>query len=261
MIHSNNDDLVAVVREMARPTTPRELELRGVRTVRSIGMGAVSQLIEKAVNRTLMKRTIGGLSEGEREPLVEEAQREFAQQLAELQTLKDSRELVERQRARVRADLASLDESEVAPDPSTPEITAARAAERRCELRARIQAVLQTLAGEPQPNPQALRRTADDLTALFDEHEQAALDEQGRRLEARIELEKRRVAKLVATLETTEIVLAELARAKDLQRGMASIYPAVKGISVDEADYQRKIALLRGIFDSNLSLHDAIPSR
>jgi chromosome segregation ATPase len=257
MIHSNNDDLVAVVRELARPTTPRELELRGVRPVRSIGMGAVSLLIEKAVNRTLMKRTIGGLAEGEREPLIEEARQEFAQQLAELQTLKDSRELVERQRARVRADLDALDESAVAPEPPAPEIAAARAAERRRELRARIQAVLQTFADAPQ----ALPRITDELTALFDEHERAALDEQRRRLEARIELEKRRVAKLVATLETTEVVLAELARAKDLARGMASIYPAVKGISVDEADYQRKIALLRRIFDSNLTLHDAIPSR
>jgi hypothetical protein len=257
MIHKLNDELLAVVRELARPTTPRELESRGVRHIRSIGLGAVSLLIEKAVNRTLMKRTIGGLAASELGELRAEAEEEFAHQLAELQARSHSRRLVEKQRATVRADLAALRES-VAETPAapSPEVVAVQAAGRQRELRLRIQDLLAPLERAAPENAPVTRDIADELAQLFEEYEQRSLDESRRELEACLELEQRRIAKLVATLEKTEAVLARIARMKDVEHGLASIYRTVQGLSVDEGDYQRKLGLMRAIFDSNVRLHE-----
>ena len=51
------------VRRWARPTTVEELQARGVRKVRSVSMTRIAGLLEKAVNRALVQRTIGDMGE------------------------------------------------------------------------------------------------------------------------------------------------------------------------------------------------------
>ena len=61
-----NQALTDVVRRWARPTTPEELAQRGVARLRSVSLSRVANLIEKAVNRTLLARTIGDPGDSER---------------------------------------------------------------------------------------------------------------------------------------------------------------------------------------------------
>ncbi len=52
-----NEELTDAVRRWARPTTADELKKRGVR-LRSLSLTRVASLIEKAVNRTMIARTL-----------------------------------------------------------------------------------------------------------------------------------------------------------------------------------------------------------
>ena len=54
-----NEALTDAVRRLARPTTPDELKRRGVSSVRSLSLSRVAALIDKAVNRTMIARTLG----------------------------------------------------------------------------------------------------------------------------------------------------------------------------------------------------------
>jgi hypothetical protein len=257
--HEINTDLVDVVRELARETTPQELQRRGVRNIRSIGISQVSLLIEKAVNRTLMKRTIGGLSDVELGALVAEAEAEFTAQLAELEVLADSRKLVERQREQVHQDLAALRDAPApeapadgdgASGPSAAEIEA----ERVRDLRLQIQALLLPLYDPNARNRPGVRRLAEQVMALCVADREAALAAQKIAYQDEILQLERRVAKLVQSLETTEKVLDELAKMKDVEHGIASIYRTVQGLATGAFDREKKIEMLERIFLANLDL-------
>ena len=58
-----NDQVTQVVRRWSRNTTLAELKERGVETVRTVRMSEVTGLIEKAVNRALLERTLGDPSD------------------------------------------------------------------------------------------------------------------------------------------------------------------------------------------------------
>ena len=58
-----NDQVTQVVRRWSRNTTLAELKERGVETVRTVRMSRVAGLIEKAVNRALLERTLGDPSD------------------------------------------------------------------------------------------------------------------------------------------------------------------------------------------------------
>ena len=58
-----NEELTAVLRRWGRESTPAELEARGVRRVRSVSLRNVAGLLEKAVNRTLIRRTLDGATD------------------------------------------------------------------------------------------------------------------------------------------------------------------------------------------------------
>src|SRR6185369_11198506 len=68
-----NTALAEAVREFGAPTTPQKLEELGLHKVRYVPVRKISEMIEKAVNRTILERTLGGES-GELGALVEHAQ-------------------------------------------------------------------------------------------------------------------------------------------------------------------------------------------
>lgn len=68
-----NESIGKALRELTRPTTPRELEARGVHRLRSIPLSQVSRMIEFALDQALSEH-VGELSEGERLEVVEVAE-------------------------------------------------------------------------------------------------------------------------------------------------------------------------------------------
>lgn len=260
MLHATNEELLEVVRELARPTTPHELELRGIRHVRSIGLNEISLLIEKSVNRTLMKRTIGALREPELDELVGAAEAEFGAQLAELEELADSHAFIERQRAKVREDLDSV-RSAIAQRERSDLRGLAEQAEadlaRERDLRLAIQALLLPLRDGGTQRP-GVRRVAEQLLALIDRNEERALAAQRCAHDDDVQLLERRVAKLIASLENAEQALAELAKRKDVEHGIASIYRTVQGLAHSELDREKKLEALERLFRSNLNLRSLV---
>jgi hypothetical protein len=244
-----NPALDDALREMGRATTPADLERRGVKRLRAVGMREVSLLIERAVNRTLVERTLA-VPHSVVEDLVQAAQAEFLEQLKGLTDLTDSRELVERHKREWRKSLAELrlrvaerrgfleQRRAAGPDPHAEREFAALAErqigvdlapERRAELVARLTAL----------HVRGLEQAADDLRRLHD----AELVQLERRLE-----------KLVASLEGVEQALerAALTRAADL--GIESIYKSVQGLPAAERARELKSALMSSIFEANLEL-------
>jgi chaperonin cofactor prefoldin len=257
MLHAPNDDLIEVVRELARSTTPQELQSRGVRRVRSIGVDDLSLLIEKAINRTLLRRTIGGIDDRELDALVSETNAEFVAQLAEYEALGDSRERLERQRAKVRSDLDELRQVIAERVERDPAEQAAADEQRAHDLRLSVQALLLPLY-DPDRRKPGVRRVAEQILGLFEESTRRALEERESAREREIEQLHRRVAKLIASLEATEKVLGEVAKMKDVEHGIASIYRTVQGLAQGDLAREKKRDALERIFQSNLTLRSLV---
>jgi hypothetical protein len=250
-------DLIEVVRRVARPATLEELQSRGVRKVRSVELEAISLLIERAVNRTLMRRTIGGIDEAEVHALAAETDAELARQLAAVARSADSRGLIEAHRESVRAELAALRASIAERERRAPPDSASSASEDAAsatELRLKVQALLLPLLDAGSGRRPGVRRTAERLAALFAEDKAAALALQRRALEADVDVLERRVAKLVESLEATERVLEEVARMKGIEHGIASIYRTVQGLAANALEREKKRAMRERIFLSNVEL-------
>jgi len=242
-----NAALDDALREMGRPTTPEDLARRGVKRVRSVGMREVSLLIERAVNRTLVERTLS-VAPREVEALVDAAQGEFTRQLKGLTDLADSRELVERHRSEWRQNLDEL-RRRVAErrgfleqrEPIDPR------AER--EYAARVEARLAD-AVAPERRDELVRA----LTALHGEALARALDGRRREHDAELSRLERRLEKLVASLEGAERALERAASTRAADLGVESIYRSVQGLPSGERARELKSALMASIFEANLEL-------
>ncbi len=65
---------------------------------------------------------------------------------------------------------------------------------------------------------------------------------------------ERRIAKLTNSLELTEEELKKMAKAKNIDLGVGSIYRSVQGLSGEDNDYETKKELMSSIFAANLAL-------
>ena len=76
----------------------------------------------------------------------------------------------------------------------------------------------------------------------------------------RIDLLERRLAKLTHLLGVTEEELQRVAAMKGIDMGIASIYRSVQGLSSDAANRERKIEMMKTIFQANLELKNKLSS-
>jgi diguanylate cyclase (GGDEF)-like protein len=75
----------------------------------------------------------------------------------------------------------------------------------------------------------------------------------------RIDLLERRIAKLVHLLGVTEEELQRIAAMKGIDLGIASIYRSVQGLASDASQRERKLAMMREIFEANIELKRRTP--
>ncbi len=254
-----NSALTNALAEIGRATTPAELERRGVKKLRSVGLAEISLLIERAVNQTLIERTLSVTSPKELAEYVDQATREFTRQAHNLQSLADSRALLQDHRKtvqleldRLRADLASRRGFAESREP----ISAAEALGLEPgQLRKLIDARLQALAAAASSAPEDLAsRTAEALQALFEQLSGQALGEQRRKYDLELDQLERRIAKLIQSLEQTEKALAHLQHLVSLDPGLESIYKTVQGLDPNEGDNRTKQAVLEKVFLENIEL-------
>lgn len=269
-----NPAFEAALQELGRTTTPEDLRRRGVRSVTSIDKADVARLIEISVNRTLLARTLGGLSDEERRFVIDAAGEAFSGDVRTMQDLASSRATIQRDRRDIQDELELL-KRELAPaevdegDPGAggagfEELRERDAARRLRSLRLRVQARLLPVFDRLPPGGPTLRATVLELMAVFaQEHEQAlarerdSLARERDSMAGRVEQLERRIGKLMRSLEETETVLARVAGMKDLEQGIESIYRKVQGLSPADADQERKLDMMRTIFEANLELRAA----
>jgi hypothetical protein len=252
-----NPALEAALFQLARTTTPDQLLRRGVRSVLSVGKRDVSRLIEITVNRTLLARTLGGLSEEERRFVIDAAEEAFSGDVRNMNDLAQARETLQRDGREIQSELEELKRRlEGGPDgaPGFEELRDQETAERFKPLRLRIQARLLPIFDRLPPGGPTLRATVTDLLAVFaQEHEQGLRVERESVADDMQQLE-RRIAKLMKTLAETEEVLARVAKMKDLEDGIESVYRTVQGLAPSESQRERKLAMMRSIFEANLEM-------
>jgi len=242
--------------KLGQHTTPEQLRRRGVRRVLSVHRADVSRLIEMAVNRTLMERTIGGLSEADRRFVIDEAHDRFNEGLRTIHDLQTSRAEVTADREELRSELEELRRG-LEPQRGFEEQFEKQRAAREAELKAlrlKIQARLLPIFDRLPPGGPTLRATALELLELFVSERDHALAAQRETLAGQVEQLERRISKLMKSLELTEQALERVANAKDLEFGIESIYRDVQGLNAGEGDSERKQQMLAVIFEANLKL-------
>jgi hypothetical protein len=244
-----NPALDDALREMGRATTPADLERRGVKRLRAVGMREVSLLIERAVNRTLVERTLAVPHEVV-EDLVAGAQAEFLKQLKGLTDLTDSRELVERHKREWRQSLAEL-RLRVAERRGFLEQLRAAGPDPRAEREFAALAERQ-IGGELDPVRRA--ELVARLTALHLRGLKQEADDLRREHDMELVLLERRLEKLVASLEGVELALERAAATRAADLGIESIYKSVQGLPSAERARELKSALMASIFEANLEL-------
>jgi len=248
---SLNEELTRAVRRWARPTTPGELAARGVERVHTVSLTKVAALLEKAVNRTLIRRTLDGvpddavsLSSSAREEFVRLA-RGAAQDTARIAERATS--TLDRLRAELKRRRAAL-EVEAAVPHSLHDLRETAAVEERVrELFVRF--------SRDHAIPMDLERGVIRVVReAFDEVQQVAREarQQGHRRE--IELLDRRVTKLQALLSETEAELVRVRESKAGDAGVPSVYDRVQGLAPTDTLRERKGALMAAIFAANMEL-------
>lgn len=266
-----NDQVTQVVRRWSRNTTLAELKERGVETVRTVRMSEVTGLIEKAVNRALLERTLGdpsdlgdAFSRSARDAFVKLVQERaegnsVVQVPAEAPMLTSGsmdgtagtalerlkRDLRERRR------ILGEEQKRLAQDVRVP-------GPGDHELEVTLTRLFGAWGGNPK-KPSALESEVMrvGVAALQRERQlgQQALLDENRRIVDRLE---QRVRKLSRTLEETrgELVQA-LEKPADpigngyLPRGMQVLPPP-------EAPNEKKTALLSALFEANVELRAAL---
>ncbi len=248
---SLDNTLTSTIRRWAKPTTPRELEARGVKRVRSVSMSRIASLIEKAINRELIARTLDGdtddalsLSVNAREGFLELARGEMSggvdvgadsSALADLDRLRGEleasrAELEERGRIRSGAEVGVEDEA--------------------LELRLRAVFASRPGAADPELERDVVQAALDELSEMRGraaERRQA----EGRRETRQLE---RRIAKLAGLLEQTEGELRRTRARGAPDPGVASIYAEVQGLDAGDGRHEQKKDLMKCIFEANLEL-------
>lgn len=245
-----NKALTQAVREFGAPTTPQQLEDRGVQRLRHVSLAQVSDMIEKAVNRTIMERTIGGMT-ADLGSFADRAQEGLLGLLKGVEEVAASRGEIERNRGEIMVEMAEM-RRERAAVLSMPAADADDATVKKM-----IAAVREafTKLGPKTPETMAVERElAERGCVLLEEMRRRASAFQIRQRDDYIDRLERRVAKLVQSLESTEEALKRLSSMKDFDPGIASLYNSVQGLSAEATNLALKKELMQLIFKANLDL-------
>ena len=247
-----NPTFYAALAGAGRKTTPAELAKRGVRRLRTYKMSEVSFLIERALNKTLAERMLQPLPAEEMAELSGAVEKEFKQQLGNVEELRASRGELETQRDSAKRELTKFRE----------EVKKRRAPDSepggKRHLLHEISVLMKPLADQASGPDWLAKGVTSDLHGLVEKRVANALDKDRKRVEAQIGKLERRIAKLMGTTETMERALGSIAGTKEPENGLASIYRTTQGLSHAENDAEQKRAMMSDIFNANLKLRDKL---
>ena len=252
-----NSALADAVREFGSPTTPKELESRGLRKVRYVPVRKISEMIEKAINRTILERTLGD-GNGDLSALVEHAQAGMLGLLKGVEDVVASQGAISRSRDELLEELAEMRRERaqatpiVAADPSDPTV------------QKMVAAIRETFAKLGPRTPDVVtveHEFTERAKVLLEEARRRAAAAQIRERDAHVDRLERRVKKLVQSLEETEAALKQIAAMKNIDLGIASLYKVVQGLPMEEANRALKQELMTVIFHANVDLQKRLQEK
>lgn len=258
-----NEELTDAVRRWARPTTPDELKARGVR-LRSLSLSRVAALIEKAVNRTMIARTLDEEGRGPQDvsAFSAHARTEF---LAMLRGDDDGERASERAvEAQARGALDKLKDELASKRRAVAEEQRALAqvggevGDSDHLLVDKLRQLFASWGGSPE-NPSPLEREVIELAVAELRRERAAgsaarLADQAKE----IDLLARRINKLNTLLGETEAELKQAKRRAAADPGVGSVYSEVQGLDGEGEEFEKKAELMASIFQANLEMRGAL---
>jgi hypothetical protein len=214
-----NDALFEAAREIGDAVTPTDLTQSGIHRVRFVPREKMAALLERAVQRALEKRHA---NEGGVSQLVGDVQTGLLGLLRGARDVESAWHDIAEQRRALQGEIAEITRERSTPrDPGRSPDTTDTGSQ-----------------SGPVSDLDVARKIRDrDLT---------------------IDRLERRVAKLIATLEATELALQRALVTKYLDTGIASLYRVVQGLSADDPQNQQKREMMKEIFQANLELCAAL---
>ena len=250
--------LTDVVRRWAKETTPEEMQARGVRKVRSVSLSKVAGLIEKAINRALIERTLGSVGD-DQEAFSSAAREEFVRliQGGKPQSAPpEAGSALDQLKSQLRNQRQDLEENQQLLSHKSGVKGPADET-----LQTDLKSVFGAWGGDAErlsPLEQEIVKVA--VGALRQERrrgQQAELDRQKKETD----LLERRVAKLNKELQNTEAELARVIATKDLETGVGSKYVEVQGLASADNQFERKSELMTALFAANIQLRVKLDSQ
>lgn len=246
-----NPTFTSALAGAGRKTTPEELSKKGVKKLRTYRLSEISFLIERALNKTLAARTLSPVDAEEMAELSARAEREFQSQLESLDELRASRGDLERHRDSVKRELKEL-------RAKVGERRKALGGDSMRHLLLELRGALKPLVDQANAPDWMTKDVVTELFTIVEARATASLEEQRQSFEDEIENLERRIAKLVKSLANMEKALEKLAKTKDLETGIASIYRTVQGLGGDENDLDKKRVMMAAVFAANIELQKKI---
>lgn len=255
---STSEVLSDTIRRWARPTTVEELQSRGVHKVRSISMSRVGALLEKAVNRALIERTLESATD-EALTLSATAREQFVRltraEATGTKPVEPAEETPLHERAtstldRLRRELEDrrrvlADREKQLSDGDLDQAEDAKLGNMMRELFAVHAGVDDRLLER-----EVLGLVLGELRTSRRRARQARLEEHQREIGTL----ERRITKLSALLGETEDALRRIQAGKKVDPGVSSIYDEVQGLGPEDQQYEQKSELMKCLFEANLAL-------
>jgi hypothetical protein len=255
---NSNDALADALHEIGEPATPEELSASGIRRVRRVSREMVSRLIEKAVNRTLMERTIG-VPHGELQELVLRAHDEFNRIVGQRDEIDRTRERIGEQRLALKEELARIrtefDERRkvLAQNRARPRVEVEQ--EENDFLVAAIRAAFAKLDALTPELRRLERAVVIRALESLETARESAIEAGRADSSGQIEELERRIAKLMSSLQASEQALARASRLGREVDGIESIYRTAQGLDPGDPGALAKVELMRALFEKNLELY------
>ena len=209
-------------------------------------------LIERALNKTMVERTLSPVAPEEMAELSSAAEREFTKQLKTLEELRASRGALNVHRASVEKELAVLREL------VKKRHSATQGPEGLRHLLLEIRGAITPLVERGSTPEWVVKDVVADLHGMIEARSSEVLERERVTFDTEIANLERRIAKLVASIESMERALDQLAKTKDLETGIASIYRTVQGLSGGEQDGDQKRLMMAAMFAANIELRQQI---
>ncbi len=248
--------LQEAVRKLAFKTSIEQLQKRGVKDVKVLGLDRIVALIEEATNRSLKHRLLAG----DRAAIANATKEEFLRLLKTNQDLKQSRDELQQEKERAVQDAAAVrKEMEALAGKLKIRLAAAgeEAREQFDDEDEEVRRLVEMLYQDAlKSGDQGVfkERMSKLLFGMLEEKRRAAIAATEAAKGEEVSQLQRRIAKLSTTLEQTESKLSMVSSQGFYDSGVASVYREVQGLSLDSRFYDLKKELMADIFKANLQL-------